>query len=58
MARRIGRLKNSTWVMGPVVFAVSKMVDGAKKDVERVILETVMVVGAVVMAPLALAVIE
>ena len=58
VARRVAPLKTSTWVTGPVVVAVSRMVDGAEKDVERVMLETVIAVGAMVMVPLAFGVME
>ena len=64
VARRVAPLKNSTWVMEPVVLAVRATVAGAVKVVagtERAIVgraETVIVVAAVVMVPLARAVTE
>ena len=61
MARTVAPLKNSTWVTGPVVVAVSGMEAGAMKvvaGVKRAMVATLIVVGAVVMIPLARAVTE
>ena len=55
-------MKNSTWATGPgVVVAVSGMETGAMKvvaGVKRAMVATLIVVGAVVMIPLARAVTE
>ena len=54
-------MKNSTWVTGPVVVAVSGMEAGAMKvvaRVERALLAALIVVVALMMVPLARAVTE